>query len=229
VVIPQDLVFLDAPNYSFVTGEPFKLNVDYSSLRESSQRRSLTARVFRGTIDELIRFRGVRTPDGCRVYATSVYRPYDYNGGIDFGFNFNESWLQPDTRDRLGAGHFVVVFELTGPSDGWFSLREENVTEYFARGWSFSIQPPDYLEPTRVAHTVSEMERHTAITEERLNEIAAGPEEAAHATLGRPSSPCHSLIRGSTVTLQVARLVECRKVTSRRLAGELRAFQVLGQ
>lgn len=241
VVIPEDLVFLDAPDYSFVAGEPFKLNVDYSSLRERSQRRSLTARIFRGTIDELIRFRGLRTSDGCRVYATSVYRPYDYNGGIDFGFNFDENWLQPDASGQLRAGHFVLVFELAGPSDGFFALREDNVAEYFGRGWSFSIQPPGYLEPTRVAYAVAEMEKATAVTKERLNDIAAGPEEAvrvttaaepeeaARVTPGRSSILCHALVRGSTATIQVARLTECRRAESRRPAGDVAAFQVFGR
>jgi len=196
VVQVPNLEFLDPRNYPFKVGGPFKVNVNYSAVGSAGRLDDLRVRVFRGTIEELISLIGKRTPDGCREYVSSVYEPLEYNGGLDFGLNFNEYWLQPLGFSSLTDGHFVLVLELGGSKERVFRLRESSVKDYFQQGFPFVIRADRAIDPAEARAVIETMQRQPPpqvvdvrcyrFAVERLGQMSTMALEATPCHMGQP-------------------------------------------
>lgn len=212
VIVPQELQVLDPPNYTYYLGEPFKLNVDYSSSYLKKHRGSLQARIFRGSVEDLMRYGGVSTVDGCKSYMTTVLEPDDYNGGISFDFNFDEYWLGRGGTGKLESGRFVLVFELGGPSEPVLMLRNESVRAYFSRAWSFVVRPRGVVEEESAADVLLEMNKRREEAKAVLKE--AGGASAVAAAGEQPEwedvSRCYKVTGESRVAQEVAMLAAVR-------------------
>lgn len=218
---------LDPPNYPYYVGEPFKVNVDYGKLLTRKQRASLQARIFRGTVEELMQHGGVSTFDGCRAYMTTVLKPYDYNGGLDFGLNFDDHWLGRNSGGKLGPGRFVLVFELSGPRSRVLILKDdESVPAYFSKGWSFVVRSRGErlrsrgeVEESYEVDVLQDMRQRTTEATAVLQDTAGGAAGTAsgEGAEQNASDRCYRVTGGSTIAERFALLaaVSCEQVLTR--------------
>jgi hypothetical protein len=160
------LVPIDYPEYEYVVGEPFKLNIDYSVLSDVDLKR-LRVRLFRGTLASLGNLTG-RMKGNCASYYGALYKPIHYNGGVEFGINFDEHWLRPK-GSLLTEEHYVVVFEVEGPAGPWLDLDRNFVIPYFKSGVPFVVRPDGSVRGEEAASIISSLhEGGVKIVSERL-------------------------------------------------------------
>ncbi len=175
------LRYLDHSGYAYTVGEPFKVNVDYSRLNDVEDFGKLRARIFRGTYDNLTRV-GRKSVGNCASFFSTVLKPNESDGGIDFGLNFDEHWLRPSGTSGLIEEHYILVFELDGPEGRWLDLEKDSVDRYFQQGFFFTVQPDRSVRPEEARRLVTEMRgqgkqlRETTLKRQQVaSEGAAAP------------------------------------------------------
>ena len=206
------LEFIDSSGYVYTVGEPFKINVDYSPLQARGDLDKLRARVFRGTYESLSKDVEKRLVGNCVAYYSTVFKPTEYNGGIDFGINFDEQWLHPVGSATLREENYLLVFELDGPQGRWLELDRNSVGRYFRQGFSFTVQPDHSVRPEEARRLVSEMRGQARQVKEALLQRQASTPGAAPSPTTEPKSiRCWRLrlVRNESAILPILDPVGC--------------------
>jgi len=184
------LRYLDPSGYVYTVGEPFKVNVDHSSLGGEVDLGKLRARLFRGTFDNVTREAKRRLVGNCTSIFSTVLRPNESDGGIDFGLNFDEHWLHPNGASGLLEEHYILVFELDGPEGRWLDLEKDSIDQYFERGFFFTVQPDHSVKPEEARRIVSEMRvQGRQVRADLLKRQEVASERAAATTATTESAP----------------------------------------
>lgn len=187
-----DLKPLDYKGYEYRVGEPFKLNVDYSTVSLNDRQR-LRARIFRGDFGQLL---NKSSSGNCITYFSALYQPHHYNGGLEFGLNFSEPWLRIQ-GNRLVDEHYTLVFELDGPQGSWIDIDRNFVNEYFRLGFTFIVRADPSFTDGEAKNLIPGMrKKERQLAEDRKNRQTS---LASQVQAAKPALPCWTLqvLRGS--------------------------------